>query len=104
MNNDAASTLIHSKDLLIANIWSAECNRFRYGIPPMFSEQLDWLCFRRWEIRKQYGNAVWSPGQQCVYDSAGKLINEGSGAGTPDLVSPHGPVSLIFHLFLDAAP
>lgn len=27
-------------------------------------------------------------GQQCVYDSAGKLINDGPGAGTPDRISP----------------
>ena len=27
-------------------------------------------------------------GQQCVYDSAGQLINDGPGAGTPDIVSP----------------
>ena len=37
--NDAVSTLIHSKDLLVANIWSAERNRIHHGIPPMFSEQ-----------------------------------------------------------------
>jgi RHS repeat-associated protein len=39
-----------------------------------------------WEIRSE-PNAK-GAGQQCVYDSAGKLINDGPGAGTPDRISP----------------
>ena len=59
-----------------------------------------------WEIRK-WGGILFPPaGQQCVYDSAGKLINIGSAAGTPDWVFPGEKYSLQWfaHALFDALP
>ena len=39
-----------------------------------------------WEIRKT-DPSISAAGQQCVYDSSGKLINQGPAAGTPDMVN-----------------
>ena len=39
-----------------------------------------------WEIRSD--PVASGAGQQCVYDSAGNLINQGPGAGTPDRMAP----------------
>lgn len=54
-----------------------------------------------WEIRSK-PDEIFGSGQQCVYDSAGKLINKGSGAGTPDMVSPES--SIFLHVVCDAIP
>lgn len=40
-----------------------------------------------WELRQ---NVDSGPGQQCVYDPAGRLLNRGEAAGTPDLTGPEG--------------
>jgi len=45
------------------------------------------------------------PGQQCCFDSSGDLVNEGPGAGTPDLVAPgRGGGSTIDHRIEDLLP
>lgn len=44
------------------------------------------------------------PAQQCCYDSKGKLITEGPGAGTPDVVGPTGITAIDFHLNVDVQP
>ncbi len=41
-----------------------------------------------WEIRKWGGGFFPPAGQQCLYDNEGKLINIGSGPGTPDYFYP----------------
>lgn len=41
----------------------------------------------KWCIRSKKSGSSKS-GQQCCYDSNGKLITHGAGAGTPDKVSP----------------
>ena len=51
-----------------------------------------------WEIRS-VGTTATGSGQQCVYDSCGKLINVGPAAGTPDYVSPN--VSYFRHIRYD---
>ena len=59
-----------------------------------------------WEIRK-WGKTLFPPvGQQCVYDSAGKLINVGSSVGTPDLVFPWFKYSPLWflHALFDGVP
>ena len=56
-----------------------------------------------WEIRS-IPQGLFESGQQCVYDSAGKLINEGSGAGTPDKFSPEGLIGYGLHIICDVAP
>ena len=53
-----------------------------------------------WEIRSMPSSS--GAGQQCVYDSAGKLINAGSGAGTPDMKSLSG--NKIGHIIFDLLP
>ena len=45
------------------------------------------------------------PGQQCIYDSNGLLINHGPGAGTPDIFGPEGTgVGWGFHTNWDVEP
>ena len=56
-----------------------------------------------WEIRS-IPQGLFESGQQCVYDSAGKLINEGSGAGTPDKFSPEDLIGYGLHILCDVAP
>jgi len=57
-----------------------------------------------WEIRSN--PTASGAGQQCVYDSAGNLINQGPGAGTPDRISPpekwwHDIGRLARHVYFD---
>ena len=43
-------------------------------------------------------------GQQCTYDSCGKLITGGPGAGTPDRYSPITPSLVTLHFLFDVVP
>jgi hypothetical protein len=43
------------------------------------------------------------PGQQCCYDSTGKLLTVGGGAGTPDLIAPCGLLDISSHADEDVA-
>jgi RHS repeat-associated protein len=42
----------------------------------------------KWCIRQTVSGSGCQPGQQCCYDSQGKLIKTGPGAGTPDKYAP----------------
>ena len=54
-----------------------------------------------WELRQ---NVDSGPGQQCVYDESGNLINRGAAAGTPDMTGPEGgPIDAGSHYFDDVA-
>jgi RHS repeat-associated protein len=60
-------------------------------------------CFRsrpKTSTRKLIGGC--RPGQQCCYDSSGRLLKAGAGRGTPDLCSPNDDPSL--HNRLDVCP
>ena len=54
-----------------------------------------------WEIRSDPNYLGAS--QQCVYDAVGNLINEDSGAGTPDRFAPTGFFGLLRHGFFDVS-
>jgi hypothetical protein len=43
-------------------------------------------------------------GQQCCYDSNGKLITGGAAGGTPDKVAPVGPIDALRHYDADVVP
>ena len=77
------------------------------GCPLIAFDGEDWTAPKRtrhwggtWEIRSipqdKYG-----PGQQCVYDAKGNLIDDGPGAGTPDKVSPGGIGPTVCHILND---
>jgi RHS repeat-associated protein len=77
------------------------------GCPDSSGAGQDWTAPKRtgheggtWEIRSG-GQGLLAPGQQCVYDSAGKLINQGPAAGTPDRVSPDNLVDKVAHIICD---
>ena len=53
-------------------------------------------------LGKKIGELL-NPGQQCCYHQ-GSLVTDGAGAGSPDIVSPQGPVSTRQHLFQDVLP
>ena len=59
-----------------------------------------------WEIRKWGGSLFPPAGQQCLFDSEGKLINIGSSPGTPDYFYPWltGSPLWIGHAFFDWLP
>ena len=43
-------------------------------------------------------------GQQCCYDDKGKLITDGLGAGTPDIIAPIGISGILGHNSRDVTP
>jgi RHS repeat-associated protein len=77
------------------------------GCPLIAFDGEDWTAPTRtrhwggtWEIRSMPQDK-YGPGQQCVYDAKGNLINDGPGAGTPDKVSPGGIGPTIYHILND---
>lgn len=77
------------------------------GCPLIAFDGEDWTAPKRtrhwggtWEIRSMPQDK-YGPGQQCVYDAKGNLINDGPGAGTPDKVSPGGIGPTICHILND---
>jgi RHS repeat-associated protein len=58
----------------------------------------------KWCMRSKIpaNSASTTPGQQCCYDSNGKLLNSGESAGTPDKVSPGA--SVLGHRSADVTP
>jgi hypothetical protein len=55
----------------------------------------------KWELRSLGTDS----GQQCCYDSSGKLLTSGFGAGTADKFSPaNGPVAIARHFKDDVIP
>ena len=52
-------------------------------------------------VRSEVGEGTLAA-QNCCYDSANKLLTRGSGAGTPDVISPD--ISAPLHQLVDKVP